>query len=749
MRVAIASAQPTLVTARPAHFSTAPSLFLQPAGLHSVDDDPQSRRARPHWSIVWTIVAATGAVPLPRFLRYALPVTKDVLGLAAALAQREERAANAERLAQACGAESLTVLVRVGEQSAWIAAAGLWSPEPSAAWSELLRRADAESPCSGELPDRNGKITRALALSDRSQQGRATLILLGGAAQPEAVESLRAVLPLLAALFSAEVATSAPSEQLIREANLVVSIARSLTSPRPLTVRLHACVESLVTILEVALARIWSLDPTGTTLELRAGAGLYTGASGPQLRVAVGESTIGRIASARAPYFTNDLAHDESADDPEWARREGMVAFAGYPLRVGERVVGVVALFSRQRLSEATLRCIASIADQIAVALDRADTDTVAARLSSLVAESKDFVAVAGLDNHVAFVNEAGRRLLGESLDGTALTHDSLLDYFSREDRERARLAFVSALQQGHWEGELRFAHFVTKEEIPVWHNIFTLKNGETGLPEMLATVTRDLRPQKRSEEALRALAGSLEQRVAERTTQLRETNRELEAFSYSVSHDLRAPIRHIGGFVELLQKHCLEQLDARGIHYLQTIHLAAKQAGDLVDDLLEFARMGRAEIALRQVDMALVVSDCRKKVVAAAGGRAVEWSIGRLPTVQADASMMSLVVENLLSNAMKYTRKQLSPKIEVGYTESDSDLTFFVKDNGVGFDMKHVHKLFGVFQRLHRSEEFEGTGIGLANVKRIIQRHGGQTRAEGILGEGATFYFTLPKRAG
>ncbi|MBN1204255.1 MAG: response regulator [Myxococcaceae bacterium] len=244
----------------------------------------------------------------------------------------------------------------------------------------------------------------------------------------------------------------------------------------------------------------------------------------------------------------------------------------------------------------------------------------------------------------------------------------------------------------------------------------------------------------------LNQLNAELETRVRERTSQLQEANRELESFSYSVSHDLRAPLRHITGFAQLLERKAGAKLDEVSRGYLQTLITAARQGGTLVDDLLSFSRMGRAELHRKQVDLGALVSEIRRELEAEAQGRSVEWRLGALPQVEADPALLRQVVRNLLSNAMKYTRPSPHAVIEVGTRPVGEELEVWVRDNGVGFEMQYVDKLFGVFQRLHTAEQFEGTGIGLANVRRIVSRHGGRTWAEGAVGQGATFHFSLPR---
>jgi light-regulated signal transduction histidine kinase (bacteriophytochrome) len=234
---------------------------------------------------------------------------------------------------------------------------------------------------------------------------------------------------------------------------------------------------------------------------------------------------------------------------------------------------------------------------------------------------------------------------------------------------------------------------------------------------------------------------------LADLSQELQRSNKELEAFSYSVSHDLRAPFRHIVGYAELLSDLESNTLSDTGKRYIATIIDSARFAGTLVDNLLMFSQIGRSALNRVPVDMVSVVRDVIRGLQTELDGRKVKWQVSPLPAAWGDPVLLRLAAQNLIGNALKYTRPRDEAEIEIGCQETAKEVVYFVRDNGVGFDMAYSSKLFGVFQRLHRMEEFEGTGIGLANVRRIVARHGGRTWAEGAVDRGATFYFTLPKR--
>jgi len=248
------------------------------------------------------------------------------------------------------------------------------------------------------------------------------------------------------------------------------------------------------------------------------------------------------------------------------------------------------------------------------------------------------------------------------------------------------------------------------------------------------------------ADDALRTTNAEVKDLLAARIVDLETSNKELEAFSYSVAHALRAPVRHMKGYVDLLKKRLEKTTDQESLRYAAKIAVASNKMSKLIDDLLDFSRIGYKEMQKSKVNLNSIIKEVIQEIQEELKDRKINWEIDELPDVSGDQSLLRMVIVNLVSNAVKYTNTRSKIVIQIGCKDEGSEIICSIKDNGVGFDMKYADKLFGVFQRLHTEDEFEGTGIGLANVKRIISRHGGRVWAEGAVGQGATFYFTLPK---
>ena len=359
----------------------------------------------------------------------------------------------------------------------------------------------------------------------------------------------------------------------------------------------------------------------------------------------------------------------------------------------------------------------------------------------TLIEASIDPLVTIGKDGKITDVNASTENITGYNRDDLIGTDFS--DYFTEPESARAgyRQVFTSGSVYDY-PLEIRNRNGNTTS---VLYNATVYKDDNGNVVGVFAAA-HDITERKRAEEEIRELNAGLEERIANRTAQLEEANKELEAFSYSVSHDLRAPLRHINGFIEILQDRIKTTLDDQSRHYMEVIARSAKTMGALIDDLLSFSRMGRAEMSKSKVELNTLVQDVIKEFNAETKERDIRWKISLLPVVTGDHAMLRMVLVNLISNALKYTRTRKIAEIEIGYeVQGEAETVIFIRDNGVGFDMNYANKLFGVFQRMHRSDEFEGTGIGLANVRRIIQRHDGRTWAEAKLDGGAIFYFSLP----
>src|SRR6266542_2652567 len=372
---------------------------------------------------------------------------------------------------------------------------------------------------------------------------------------------------------------------------------------------------------------------------------------------------------------------------------------------------------------------------------DVGDRKKAEQKFRSLLESAPDAIVIVNQDGEIVLVNHQTEKLFGYprvELLGEKIEILIPERYKHRHHTDRDNF-FSQPRVRGMGAGLNLFGKRRDGTEFPVELSLSPLPT-EEGL--LISSAIRDVTERKLIDEALRQKNNELK----DTSVKLQSTNLELEAFAYSVSHDLRAPLRHLAGFAQMLEKHDGVVFDETSARYLRVILESAGRMGTLIDHLLAFSRLGRSKIKKSDVNLTEMVQLTIDELQNETQGREISWKVGNMPLVHADASLLRLVITNLIGNAVKFTRNRPLTEIEIGCKDDDNETEVFVRDNGAGFEMKYADKLFGVFQRLHRNDEFEGTGIGLANVRRIILRHGGQTWAEGIPDQGATFHFTLPK---
>jgi len=534
-------------------------------------------------------------------------------------------------------------------------------------------------------------------------------------------------------------------------------IARAESLP----IALQRIAELLVRHIGVAFARFWLLRPGSEVLELCASAGLYTHLNGAHARVAVGQFKIGRIAANKVPHLTNDVANDPEISDPEWARAESMVAFAGYPLIVSGQVVGVLGMFSRQSLDPIIL-------EELALSVET--TSLFVARKFAEEEQGRLFDAAMAARSEVELLNEIGRTIAAE-LDGEKLTA-AVVDAAIRLTRaEYGIFAPATGLTEPVRSDDLnrdpRFPHGAGTHGMPPAHRAL-----QSYLAVPVISRTGDVLGGlffghslpgafgERDERLVVGLAAQasvamdnahifdqLERKVEERTARLRETISELQAFSYTVSHDLRAPLRAMQSYAEALKEDFGDKMDPGAMTYLTRIELAGYRLDRLIQDVLTYSRISQGGGQLHPVSLAKLVREIVEQypnLAAAQGSIHVE---GELPRVLAEESPATQCLSNLLGNALKFIPKDRTPSVRIYAEERGAMIRLWIADNGIGIAPADQERIFRMFERVGNEQEYEGTGIGLAIVRKAMERMGGAAGVESKLGEGSKFWLDFRKQ--
>lgn len=468
-----------------------------------------------------------------------------------------------------------------------------------------------------------------------------------------------------------------------------------------------------------------------------------------------GRGPIGQALRSGAHVVTNDFLADAAVLPwHEAARRVGIRSAGAFPLRERDAVVGVICLYSGETgfFTDDLLPTLDEMTLDVSFALTIYSREKERLHALAALRESEDHfrslyenapLAYQSLDaaGNIITVNTAWQEMFGRTRE--EVTGRFFGDFVTEASMSTLEKNFPTLKREGRMEGLL--FEIVGKDGSPriVAVNGRISRDAEGNFRHTHCILT-DMTERSRHEMELRILNERLEQRVEERTRALQVANRELEAFSYSVSHDLRAPLRAINGFSALLEEQYAEKIDEQGKDMLRRLCAGADKMGHLIDDLLNLSKISRREMQIEPVDLSLLAHEAAEELQASEPGRQVEWIIVPHASAKGDRGLLQVALQNLLGNAWKYSSKREQARIEFGVVEKAGRVTYFVRDNGAGFDMAYAHKLFGAFQRLHPPTEFPGTGIGLATVARIIRRHGGEVWAEGAVNAGASFYFCL-----
>jgi PAS domain S-box-containing protein len=564
--------------------------------------------------------------------------------------------------------------------------------------------------------------------------------------------------------------TILPEQARLGTLSLEISIA--LTREETLAGMLSACTNAFVQHLDAAFARIWTLREADNMLVLQASSGLYTHLNGPHGHVPVGSFKIGLIAAEHKPHLTNTVIGDPRVADQDWAKREGLISFAGYPLLIGDRLIGVMGMFARHPFDEATLQTMTTIANGIALGIERLRMQDAIKISQQRLTMAQRVGQIGTFDwnvqtNQIYWTPEL-EALYGLPPGGFEGTYENWRQRVHPEDREAAEANLDAAVHDGppyHTEFRVIWPdatiHWLLgKGEI--------IQYDEQQQPLRMLGVNIDITSRKEDEERLAAMVqnvqemnSTLEAKVEERTEILRQlnielqrSNQELQDFAYVASHDLQEPLRKIQAFGNLLEEEYGDVLKG-GKSYLNRMRNAATRMRVLIDDLLTFSRVTTQAVPFIQVDLNTVLNEVIDDLATRLQITNGHIEAGSLPIIDADGRQMYQMFQNLLNNALKFHQPGIPPIVNITATIKEDPASeapqpeqiclITIQDNGIGFEEKYLDRIFTVFQRLHGKNEYEGTGIGLAVVRKIIERHNGSISATSSPGNGATFLVTLP----